>query len=36
MFLLGMLIGSMVGGTLAIVLYACIIVGKESDEHCEQ
>lgn len=35
MFLLGMLIGSMVGGTLAIVLYACIIAGKESDGHCE-
>lgn len=39
MFWLGMLIGGMIGGTLAIFLHCLVIVGKEaynreySDEH---
>ncbi|MCI8760652.1 MAG: DUF3789 domain-containing protein [Clostridia bacterium] len=29
MFLLGFFIGSMVGGTIAIILHCCLIIGKE-------
>ncbi len=32
MFLIGFIIGSMVGGTLAIILHCCIIIGKKSEE----
>lgn len=35
MFMLGMLIGAMVGGCLTLMLYACIIAGKESDQHID-
>lgn len=35
MFWLGMLIGGMIGGTLAIFLHCLVIVGKESDKHCD-
>lgn len=31
MFWLGLIIGLLVGGSLSLVLYACILVGKESD-----
>lgn len=31
MFWLGMLIGGMLGGTLAIALHCMVIVGKEAD-----
>lgn len=33
MFILGMIVGGMIGGTLTLMLYACIIAGKESDRH---
>lgn len=32
MFWLGMLVGGMIGGTLAIFLHCLVIVGKESDK----
>ena len=32
MFWLGMLIGGIIGGTLAIFLHCLVIVGKESDK----
>lgn len=32
MFWLGMLIGGMIGGTLAIFLHCLLIVAKESDD----
>lgn len=35
MFIIGMIIGAMLGGTASIFLYACIIVGKESDRKLE-
>ena len=31
MFLLGLIIGCMVGGTIAIVLHCCLIVGKNAE-----
>ena len=31
MFWLGMLIGGMIGGTLAVLLMCIVIVGKEAD-----
>ena len=31
MFWLGLIIGLFVGANLSLILYACIIVGKESD-----
>lgn len=31
MFWLGMIIGAMIGGTLAIVFHCMLIVGKEAD-----
>lgn len=38
MFWVGMLIGGMVGGTLAIFLHCLLIVGKEADnrEHFDE
>lgn len=33
MFLLGLLIGLPIGGTVTLMLYACIIIGKESEEN---
>lgn len=35
MFWIGMLVGLIVGGNITLVLYACIIAGKESDRHIE-
>lgn len=32
MFILGMIIGAMFGGMITLILYACIIVGKNADE----
>lgn len=31
MFWLGLIIGLLIGANLSLLLYACIIVGKESD-----
>lgn len=36
MFWLGMLLGAFIGGTLTLFMYACIIVGKESDKMQER
>lgn len=35
MFWLGMLIDSVLGGTLAIAFHCMLIVGKEADKHNE-
>ena len=32
MFWIGLIIGSIIGANLAIILYACIIAGKNADE----
>ena len=32
MFLLGFIIGGMVGGTIAIILHCYVIVGKQAEE----
>ena len=32
MFWLGLIIGLFVGASLSLILYACIIAGKQSDE----
>lgn len=31
MFWLGLIIGLFIGANLSLILYACIVVGKESD-----
>lgn len=31
MFWIGFVIGTIIGGNIALLLYACVIVGKESD-----
>lgn len=31
MFLLGFLIGSMIGGILTLLLHCCLIIAKDSD-----
>lgn len=31
MFLIGFIVGAMVGGTIAIFFHCCLILGKESD-----
>ena len=36
MFALGLLIGAMVGGTIAIFFHCLVIVGKESDLKWEE
>lgn len=36
MFGVGLIVGLILGANLSLILYACIIVGKESDEHCER
>ncbi len=32
MFWIGLIIGLFVGGNLSLILYACILAGKESDK----
>lgn len=36
MFWIGLIIGLIVGANISLILYACIIVGKESDSRCER
>ena len=36
MFLIGFIIGSMVGGTLALMFHCLLIVGRESDRKWEE
>lgn len=36
MFWLGLIIGLFVGANLSLILYACIIAGKQSDERIKQ
>ena len=36
MFWIGLIIGLIVGANIRLILYACIIAGKESDSHCER
>lgn len=31
MFLIGFIVGAMVGGTVTLILYACILAGKDTD-----
>ena len=33
MFLAGIFLGAMIGAIITFITYACIIVGKESDEN---
>lgn len=35
MFWIGMLVGGIIGGNITLVLYACIIAGRDSDRHYE-
>lgn len=35
MFWRGLIIGLILGANISLVLYACIVAGKESDKHCE-
>ena len=35
MFLIGLIIGLLIGANLSLLLYACIIAGKESDRRSE-
>lgn len=32
MFLIGLIIGLFIGANLSLILYACIVAGKESDK----
>ncbi len=36
MFWIGAIIGLIIGANVSLILYACIIVGKESDRYCER
>lgn len=36
MFLIGFIVGAMVGGTIAIFFHCCLIVGRESDKQWEE
>ena len=31
MFIIGFIVGAMVGGTVTLILYACILAGKDTD-----
>lgn len=31
MFLIGFLVGAIIGGSISLVLYACILVGKDKE-----
>lgn len=35
MWIVWLIIGMIIGANLSLVLYACIIAGKESDKRCE-
>lgn len=35
MFWLGLIIGLFVGANLSLIIYACIIAGKQSDERAK-
>lgn len=32
MFLLGLIIGAILGGTTTLILYACILAGKDKEQ----
>lgn len=36
MFWIGLIIGLLIGANLSLLLYACIIAGKESDKRSRQ
>lgn len=36
MFIIGVIVGAMVGGTIAIVAHCMVIVGKESESKWEE
>lgn len=36
MFWLGLIIGVFIGANLSLILYACIVAGKESDRYSER
>jgi len=36
MFWIGLGIGLIAGANLSLILYACVVVGKESDSRCER
>ena len=36
MFWIGLIIVLIVGANISLILYACIIAGKEGDSHCER
>lgn len=33
MFLIGFLVGTMIGGTITLVIYACILAGKDTNKN---
>lgn len=35
MWIVWLIIGMVIGANLSLVLYACIIAGKENDKRCE-
>lgn len=35
MWIVWLIIGMVIGANLSLILYACIIAGKESDKRCE-
>lgn len=36
MFWIGLLVGMIVGANISLVLYACIIAGRDSDRYSER
>lgn len=36
MFWLGLIVGIFIGAKLSLILYACIVAGKESDRYSER
>lgn len=36
MLWIGLTMGLILGANISLILYACIIAGKESDSHCER
>lgn len=35
MFWIGFIVGGIIGGTITLILYACVVVGKESEKFYE-